>query len=118
MKWGLNLNFKNSRILLKIKFEVLFFYVKLGILKNRNKNINHLKQNFNDLKIQLARKIRTDILSLYRKMSSLSAPVRKTLNIKLSDKVSNEELYESTKAKTWSEKANKRKTCWFGHLSR
>ena len=39
-------------------------YVKLVILATKNKNINHLKQNCNDLKIQLARKIKTDGLRL------------------------------------------------------
>ena len=49
--------------------------VKLVSLANENKTINNLKQKLHDFKIQLARKIRTDILSLYRKMSSLGAPV-------------------------------------------
>ena len=53
-------------------------YVKLVISTSINdtiQTINHINQIFNDTKIQLARKIRTDILSLYRKMSSLGAPV-------------------------------------------
>ena len=42
---------------------------------NKSKqSINHLTQTFNDSKIQLARKIRTDILSLYRNMNTLGAP--------------------------------------------
>ena len=49
-------------------------YVKLLILTPKNKIIIHLEQNFIDFKIQLARKIRADVLSLYRKMSSLGAP--------------------------------------------
>ena len=49
--------------------------VKLVISATKNKTINRLSQHFNDFKIQLARKIRTDVLSLYRKMSSLGAPV-------------------------------------------
>ena len=43
---------------------------------------NHLKQNLNEFKIQLARKIRTDVLSLYRKMGSLGAPVFSIVNAK------------------------------------
>ena len=34
---------------------------------------NHPQQNVNDFKIQVARNIRIDVLSLYRKMSSLVA---------------------------------------------
>ena len=34
----------------------------------------HLEDNFSDFEIQLARKIITDVLSLYRKMNSLGAP--------------------------------------------
>ena len=49
--------------------------VKLVITTAENKTINHLKPNSSDFKIQLARKFRTDVLSLYRKMSSLGAPV-------------------------------------------
>ena len=49
-------------------------HIKLFILTTENKNIIYLKQNFDDFKIQLARKFRTDVLSLYRKMSSLGAP--------------------------------------------
>ena len=47
---------------------------KTNHFSNRNKNIMHVKRNLRDFKIQLARKIRTDVLSLYRKMSSLGAP--------------------------------------------
>ena len=36
--------------------------------------------------------------------------LRRTLNIKWSDKVSNEELYERTQAKKWSEKVKTRLT--------
>ena len=49
-------------------------YVNLVILTTKSKNIDHLKQNFSESKIHLARKIRTDILSLYRKICSLGAP--------------------------------------------
>ena len=49
-------------------------YVRLIISRAENKTINYLKRNSNDFKIQLARKFRTDVLSLYRKMSSLGAP--------------------------------------------
>ena len=51
-------------------------YVSLVILTPKKKTIIHLEQNFSDFKIQLARKIRTDVLSLYRKISSLGAPDR------------------------------------------
>ena len=44
--------------------------------------------------------------------------IRRTLNIKWSDKVSNEKLYERTHAEKWSEKVKKRRISWFGHLSR
>ena len=44
--------------------------------------------------------------------------LRRTLDIKWSDKVSNETLYEMTKSKKWSEKIQKRRISWFGHLSR
>ena len=47
---------------------------KTNHLSNWKQQIIHVKQNLSDLKIQLARKIRTDILSLYRKTSSLGAP--------------------------------------------
>ena len=50
-------------------------YVKLVILTPVNKVIIHLEQNISDFKLQLARKIRTAALSLYRKMSSLGVPV-------------------------------------------
>ena len=49
-------------------------YVIFIVLATENKTLNHQKQNYNDFKIQLARKFRTDVLSLYRKMSSLGAP--------------------------------------------
>ena len=48
-------------------------YLKLVILTPRNKIIIHPEQNVSDFEIQLARKIRTDVLSLYRKLSSLGA---------------------------------------------
>ena len=44
--------------------------------------------------------------------------LRRILNIKWSDKVSNEKLYEKTKTKRWSEKIKKRRLSWFGHLCR
>ena len=44
--------------------------------------------------------------------------LRRTLGIRWSDKVTNEELYEKTKAKKWSEKVIKRRISWFGHLAR
>ena len=49
-------------------------YVKLIILRTEKQNINNRKQNISYFEIQLARKITTDLLSLYRKMSSLGAP--------------------------------------------
>ena len=48
--------------------------IKLFISTTENKTINHLKRNSSDFKIQLARKFRTDVVSLCRKMSSLGAP--------------------------------------------
>ena len=57
------------------KLNSYFDYLcEISRLTSKNKNINHLKQNSNDFKIQLAREIRTDVFSLYRKMSSLGAP--------------------------------------------
>ena len=53
-----------------MKIHAIFF-----ILAPKNKLINHQAQNVSDLEIQLARKIKTDVLSLYRNMSSLGAPV-------------------------------------------
>ena len=44
--------------------------VKFVISTTENKTINHLKLNSSDFKI-----FRTDVFSLYRKMSSLGAPV-------------------------------------------
>ena len=48
--------------------------VNQSFQRPETKTINNLKQNSNDFKIQLARKFRTDVLSLYRKMISLGAP--------------------------------------------
>ena len=62
---------------------------------------------------QLKKKIEQEIDVFQRNL------LRKTLNIKRSDKVSNEELYERTQAKKkWSEKVKKRNISWFGHLGR
>ena len=47
---------------------------KLVILTHKNKIKIHSEQSFSDFEIQLARKIRTDVLSLYREISSLGAP--------------------------------------------
>ena len=64
--------------ILKINYKIRStseYSFNISHFKNKkNKTINHLKQKLNDFKIQLARKIRTDILSLHRKMSSLGAP--------------------------------------------
>ena len=68
-------------------------YVKLFILTPKNKIIIHLESHFSDFEIQLARKIRTDVLSLYRKMSSLGAPdilkrvqAKRSIDKRLTDK--------------------------------
>ena len=50
-------------------------YIKVIISATENKTINHSKQNSDDFEIQLARKFRKDVLSLYIKISSLGAPV-------------------------------------------
>ena len=52
---------------------------KINRLTSKNKHINHLKQNSNDFKFQLAIEIGSCVLSLYRKMSSLSAPDHMTI---------------------------------------
>ena len=57
-----------------VNFEDFNICVKRTILATENKIIIRVKLNLSDLKIQLARKIRTDVLSIYRKVSSLGAP--------------------------------------------
>ena len=44
--------------------------------------------------------------------------MRKILNIKWPDKISNADLYNLTKTKEWSKKVKKRRLQWFGHLIR
>ena len=68
--------FKKFKKLFEKEFQNLNIYVKLTILATINKNVIREKRNLSDFKIQLARKIRTDVLSLYRKMSSFGAPVQ------------------------------------------
>ena len=67
--------FKKYKKLIENKSNYSNMYVKIVILATKIKNINHQKQDCSNLKIQLARMIRTDVLRLYRKMSSLGAPV-------------------------------------------
>ena len=52
-------------------------YVKSFILTPKNKIDIHIEQKFSDFEIQLARKIRTDVLSFYIKISSLDAPAKR-----------------------------------------
>ena len=56
------------------EFQNLKIYEKLIISAIENKTINHQKQSCNDFEIQLARKLRTDVLNIYRKIISLGAP--------------------------------------------
>ena len=73
LKQGQNLNFNKFKKLIEKEFWNLNIYVKLTILVTENKKVIHVKRNLSDFKIQLVRKIRADVLSLYRKMSSLGA---------------------------------------------
>ena len=66
--------FKKFKKILENKRYYLNIYVKVVILTPKNSNTNHLKQNVSDFEIRLARKIRTDVFSLYRNMDSLGTP--------------------------------------------
>ena len=76
--WNLRLaSKKTEQILFEKEFLNLNIYLKLIIWVSENKNIILFKQNLSDIKIHPARKIRTDVFSQYRKMSSLGAPERR-----------------------------------------
>ncbi len=44
--------------------------------------------------------------------------LRRILKISWKDKITNDELYEKTKAKIWSNEIKRRRSNWFGHMMR
>ena len=64
--------FQKFKKFVEKKIESIYVNEPFGDWKQ---NIIHVEHNLSDLEKQLARKTRTDVLSLYRNMSSLGVPV-------------------------------------------